>query len=96
MTRRPDILPVPTDQHRLSAAGACGPTPRRTPHIDRLACEGVLFRNACTACPVCTPARASIMTGQAPHNHGMTLNGVLAGVRGLWAADAWRTITCPA
>ena len=74
MTRRPNILLMLTDQHRLSAVGAYGETPCRTPHIDRLASQGVLFQTAYTACPVCTPARASIITGQAPHNHGMTLN----------------------
>jgi len=63
-----------TDQHRLSAVGAYGDTPCRTPHIDRLAQEGIRFENAYTSCPVCTPARASVITGQYPHNHGMTSN----------------------
>lgn len=70
----PNILLILTDQHRLSAVGAYGPTPCRTPNIDRLAAEGVRFENVYTACPVCTPARASIMTGEAPHNHGLREN----------------------
>ena len=70
----PNILLIMTDQHRLSAVGAYGRTPCRTPHIDRLAQEGVRFENAYTTCPVCTPARASVITGQYPHNHGMTSN----------------------
>ena len=43
-----------TDQHRLSAVGAYGPTVCRTPHIDRLAAEGVRFETAYTTCPVCS------------------------------------------
>ncbi|MAE66115.1 MAG: hypothetical protein CMJ18_17730 [Phycisphaeraceae bacterium] len=74
MPSPPNILLVLTDQHRLSAVGAYGPTPCKTPHIDALAAEGMLFRNVYTACPVCTPARASLITGQAPHNHGMVIN----------------------
>ncbi len=71
---RPNILLIMTDQHRLSAVGAYGDTPCRTPHIDRLAREGTRFDMAYTTCPVCTPARGSIITGQYPHNHGLTTN----------------------
>mgnify|MGYP003875988935 CR=1 FL=1 len=63
-----------TDQHRLSAVGAYGPTPCRTPNIDRLAAEGVLFERAYTVCPVCSPARGTILTGLYPHGHGVTTN----------------------
>jgi arylsulfatase A-like enzyme len=72
--KRPNILFILTDQHRLSAVGAYGPTPCRTPRIDELARDGVLFENAYTTCPVCSPARATIMTGQYPHTHGITGN----------------------
>ncbi len=70
----PNILLILTDQHRLSAVGAYGDTVCQTPHIDRLATEGTRFENAYTTCPVCSPARASIMTGQYPHAHGITAN----------------------
>ena len=69
-----NILLIMTDQHRLSAVGAYGETPCKTPNIDRLAENGVLFKNAYTTCPVCSPARASIMTGKYPHAHGITTN----------------------
>ncbi|HCE46913.1 MAG TPA: hypothetical protein DET40_25480 [Lentisphaeria bacterium] len=69
-----NILLILTDQHRLSAVGAYGDTPCRTPNIDRIAKEGILFQNAYTTCPVCSPARASIMTGLYPHTHGMSGN----------------------
>jgi arylsulfatase A-like enzyme len=42
-----------------------------TPHIQRLAEEGVLFRQAYSASPTCSPSRASLLTGQYPHNNGM-------------------------
>ncbi len=71
---QPNILLFLTDQHRLSAVGAYGPTPCQTPNIDQLAQEGVRFETVYTACPVCTPTRATIMTGEFPHNHGMLQN----------------------
>ncbi len=42
-----------------------------TPHLQRLAEEGVLFRRACSAAPTCSPSRAALLTGQAPHSGGM-------------------------
>ena len=42
-----------------------------TPHIQRLAEEGVLFRKAFCAAPTCSPSRASLLTGQCPHSNGM-------------------------
>jgi arylsulfatase A-like enzyme len=74
MNRQPNILLILTDQHRLSALGSYGRTPCRTPNLDRLAAEGVRFENAYTTCPVCSPARASIITGQYPHRHGVLTN----------------------
>jgi len=75
MSDRPNILFILTDQHRLSGLGCYEPnTPCQTPHLDRLAREGILFQNAYTPCPVCTPTRASILTGEFPHTHGMRGN----------------------
>ena len=74
MKEQPNILFIFTDQHRLSAVGAYGQTVCKTPHIDRIAQEGVLFENAYTVCPLCSPARGSILTGQFPHTHGITAN----------------------
>jgi arylsulfatase A-like enzyme len=71
---QPNILLIFTDQHRLSAVGCYGDTPCRTPHIDDLAQEGIRFENAYTACPLCSPARATIMTGLYPHTHGVCQN----------------------
>ena len=74
MADRPNIIFILTDQHRLSGVGAYGETPCRTPNIDRLAAEGVLFENAYTVYPVCSPARGTLQTGVYPHTHGITSN----------------------
>lgn len=74
MNTQPNILLILTDQHRLSAVGCCGDTPCQTPNLDRLAAEGTRFETAYTSCPVCSPARASIMTGRYPHQHGICSN----------------------
>lgn len=69
MADRPNILFLMTDQMQgrvLDPAHPC-----RTPNFDRLAARGVRFRNAHTVNAVCSPARASLMTGLLPHNHGV-------------------------
>jgi arylsulfatase A-like enzyme len=50
------------DQHRAQALGYAGDPNLRTPHIDRLASEGVTFTNAVAGCPWCTPFRGSLLT----------------------------------
>lgn len=71
---RPNVLLLLTDQHRLSALGCYGGELCQTPNLDRLASEGVRFEKVYTTCPVCSPARASIISGQYPHRHGVTAN----------------------
>ncbi len=66
-TGRPNILLVMTDQQRADALGCAGGWVR-TPHMDRLAAEGVRFSNCVTTSPVCIPARLSLATGLYPHN----------------------------
>lgn len=73
-SQRPNILFILTDQHSKSSIGAYGSTYCKTPNIDRLADEGVVFDNAYTVCPVCSPARASLQTGLYPFKHGMQTN----------------------
>jgi len=53
-------------------AGCYGSTFYETPNIDKLAAEGMRFTNAYAACPVCSPTRASIMTGKYPARLGIT------------------------
>ena len=64
---RPNILLVIADDWSYPHAGAYGDPTVSTPAIDRLAREGALFRRAFTAAPSCTPSRAALLTGQAPH-----------------------------
>ena len=62
--------------------------PCRTPHLDRLAARGVRFRRAVTPNAVCSPARASLMTGLLPHNHGvMWVTHVVDSDQGLLRTD---------
>ena len=65
----PNILFLMTDQMQGRVLEPDNPC--RTPHLDRLAARGVRFRRAYTPNAVCSPARASLMTGLLPHNHGV-------------------------
>ncbi len=71
---RPNILFLLTDDVRWDDLGCAGHPFSRTPHIDRLAREGVMFRNAFATTPLCSPSRASFLTGVYPHTHGITDN----------------------
>ncbi|MFD0714793.1 sulfatase-like hydrolase/transferase [Paenibacillus sp. GCM10027626] len=73
--RRPNILFIQTDQQRVDTMAVYGGKVCQTPHLNRLAEESVVFDNAYTSCPVCTPARASMQTGLYPFKHGMQTNG---------------------
>ena len=68
---RPNILLLMADQWRADCLGAAGNRAIDTPNLDRLAAAGVRFTNAYSATPTCTPARAALLTGLAPWNHGM-------------------------
>lgn len=71
---RPDILILMPDQFRADTMGCAGHPQVRTPHIDRIAREGMRFTEAATVSPICMPARASFISGLYPHNHGMWTN----------------------
>jgi arylsulfatase len=73
---RPNVLFIMTDQQRADALGAAGNTVIRTPHLDALAKDGVLFRHCWVQHPVCMPSRASIFTGRYPSAHRVRTNGV--------------------
>jgi arylsulfatase A-like enzyme len=72
--RRPNVLLIIPDQLRAQSLGCMGNPDVRTPHIDRLASEGILFRQTFANTPVCCPARAILMTGEYPHKNGMVAN----------------------
>jgi arylsulfatase A-like enzyme len=73
MPERPNILLILADSAQQHVYGCCG-GPARTPHADRLAVEGVRFRRAYCAAPICHPARSVIDTGLFPHANGMLTN----------------------
>ncbi len=78
---QPNILFIMSDDHAAHAIGAYGGRLAEldpTPNIDRLAAEGALFRNAFATNSICTPSRATLLTGQYSHVNGVrTLNGSL-------------------
>lgn len=64
-----------TDQQRYDTIGALGNPYIKTPNIDRLCSEGTAFSNAFTQSPVCTPSRASFLTGRYPRSARVCYNG---------------------
>ena len=72
----PNIVVVLADQWRPQAFGFAGDPNVKTPNFDRLAAESVRFVNAVAGMPVCSPTRASLLTGQRPLTHGVFLNDV--------------------
>lgn len=72
---RPNVVFVLTDDQRWDAISLQGNSgPLETPNIDRLGREGVYFRNAFATTALCSPSRASILTGLYAHAHGVTNN----------------------
>jgi arylsulfatase len=73
-TVQPNILLVVTDQQRGDCLGIEGHPVLQTPYLDQVGAEGIHFTRAYTECPVCIPARRSLMTGQRPASHGVLMN----------------------
>lgn len=68
--RRPNILFIMSDDHAYQAISAYDTSLIRTPQIDRIAREGMLFTNACVTNSICAPSRAVILTGKHAHLNG--------------------------
>lgn len=73
---RPNVIVLLADQWRAQAFGFAGDSNVKTPNFDRLAGESVRFVNAVSGMPVCSPTRASLLTGQRPLTHSVFLNDV--------------------
>ncbi len=71
---KPNLLFIMTDQQRSDALSIAGNTVLETPNLDKLAKQGVYFKNAYTPCAVCGPARSSVLTGCTVENTGMKTN----------------------
>ena len=67
-TTRPNVIWIFGDQHRAQALGNAGDPNVHTPHLDRLAAEGMTFTGAVAGSPICCPARGSLLTSQYPHH----------------------------
>jgi arylsulfatase A-like enzyme len=74
MSDRPNIVFIFTDQQSATAMSCTGNADLHTPHLDALAATGVRFERTYTPYPLCTPARASMMTGRWPHEVGVPFN----------------------
>ena len=71
---RPNIVFILVDDLRWDELGIAGHPYVKTPNIDRIGKEGALFRNAFATTPLCSPSRASFLTGQYANTHGITDN----------------------
>ncbi len=67
---QPNVIFIFSDQQRYSAAGFNGNKLVKTPHLDALAAEGVVFDEAYSSCPICSPYRGQILTGRYSHTNG--------------------------
>ena len=98
-TRRPNILFLMSDQQRWDLAGFAGNPVVRTPHLDRLAANAVVFDNCYTPSPVCIPARQAMAAGQLPRSckctdfsHDLTPNHMTFARR--FSEYAYYTVCC--
>lgn len=78
LPKRPNIVCIFTDDHAFQAISAYGHPISKlapTPNIDRLAARGMIFTHAFVENSICTPSRATLLTGMYSHQHGQTLLG---------------------
>src|SRR5258706_7991723 len=88
--RRPNVVYILADQWRAQALGHRGDTNARTPAIDALARGSCSFSHAVSGFPVCSPYRASLMTGQYAARHGLVVNDVELRPNGPTVGDSFR------
>ncbi|HSD27636.1 MAG TPA: sulfatase-like hydrolase/transferase [Vicinamibacteria bacterium] len=81
-----NVLLVTLDTTRADRLGCYGYAPARTPHLDRLATEGVRFATAIAPAPITLPSHSSILTGLYPFEHGVRNNG------NFYLADRFETL----
>lgn len=87
---KPNVVFLLADQWRAQAFGYTGDPNARTPNLDRLAAQSVNFQNTVSVCPVCTPYRASLLTGRYPMTTGMFLNDVYLPAEELCMAEIFK------
>jgi hypothetical protein len=77
---RPNIVFIMSDDHAAHAIGAYGSRVNTTPHLDRLAREGMRMDRVFATNAICTPSRATILTGQYSHVNGCSTASTAAAV----------------
>ena len=95
-SRRPNILFIMSDDHASHAISAYGSLIKQTPNIDRIAKEGIRFNNCFCTNSICTPSRATILTGTYNHVNNVTtlsskLDGRLTTFPKLLQAEGYQT-----
>ena len=70
MSEKPNVLLISTDHWSASLLGCAGHSAIQTPTLDQFAANGTRFSNTYAECPVCIPARRTLMTGTTPKTHG--------------------------
>lgn len=86
----PNIIFIMTDQWRGQATGYAGDKNVITPHLNQLASVSVNVKNAVSGMPVCTPYRASLITGQYPLTNGVFMNDVMLDTNAVTIAKVYR------
>lgn len=99
MAQRPNFLVVITDQHRADHLGCYGNPVVKTPAIDSIARDGVLFERFYVTSAVCMPNRATFMTGRPPSLNGVRHNGIPLPLESITFVDllreaGYRTVLC--
>jgi hypothetical protein len=72
--KKPNLLFIFPDQFRVQSMGCMNEDPVITPNIDKLAAQGMVFTNAISNRPLCSPYRAMLMTGKYPFSNGVQTN----------------------
>jgi len=87
---KPNLVFVFADQWRAQDVGYAGNKNVKTPNLDKLAAQSINFTNAVSCCPVCSPYRASLITGRYPLTHGVFLNDLLLNDQAVSLAQAYK------
>jgi Sulfatase len=91
---RPNVVFILSDNQGAWTLGCYGNPDIRTPNIDRLAAEGIRFTRALSSNPVCSPARATFLTGLIPSQHGVHSFLEPKLMMGPQAYDTLKEMTC--
>lgn len=89
--KNPNVVLIVVDQLRAQSVGYAGNTDVISPNLDRLAASSVNAKNAVSGMPVCTPFRASLLTGMYPTSNGVFMNDVLLDTTLITMGEVYRS-----